>query len=221
VKPPSLVLGLVRRPRLAIAALLGLATWFALRPELAPASRLVIALDTAGLCFLILSAIMVYRTSAEATRAHAQMLDEGHIGMAIVPMGVAALSFAAVFLETRDAKTLPAEIVHLHLALAAGSIVIAWLVTHTLFGIHYAHLFYGDNDEGTSHRGGLEFPGDDDPDYWDFLYFAFVVGMTCQTSDVQVTGRPIRRLTLLHGVLAFFINTVVLAMVINIAASLL
>ena len=199
----------------------GVVVWLALRPLLADSTRLVIGLDAGGILFLILTASMVVRATADATHARAQQIDEGHIGIVVLAVGAAALGLAAIFLETRGAKSLPPDIVHLHLALAAGSIVLAWLVTHTLFGIHYAHLFYGDIGEGTQHRGGLEFPGSEAPDYWDFLYFAFVVGMTCQTSDVQVTGRALRRLTLVHGIVAFFFNTVVLAMAINIAASLL
>jgi len=215
---------LIKRPRLLIPGLFAVAAWFAMRPLAAGSTGFVAALDAGGILFLILTGEMVVRATPKSTRRRAQELDEGQFGMVAVTLGAGLLGLAAVFLETRDAKSLPHAVLLLHLALAASSIVIAWLVTHTLFGLHYAHLFYGDADgdpKTPEHRGGLAFPGDEEPDYWDFLYFAFVVGMTCQTSDVGVTGRQLRRLTLLHGVVAFFFNTVILAMAINIAAGLL
>lgn len=91
---------------------------------------------------------------------------------------------------------------------------------HTVFGMHYAHNFYGDS-ENRAARHGLDFPGEPDPDYRDFTYFSFVIGMTCQVSDVQVTSREMRRLVLIHGVLSFVFNTVILALTVNIVSSLL
>ncbi len=223
MKAPSPLRAAFKRPRLLIPAALVVAVWLALRPVLARSTGFVAALDAGGILFLILIGEMVTRATAETTRRRAQQLDEGQFGMLAVTLLAGLLGLAAVFLETRDAKSLPHDVLLFHLALAGSSIVIAWLVTHTLFGLHYAHLYYGDSDGGKKggHRGGLAFPGDEAPDYWDFLYFAFVVGMTCQTSDVGITRRQLRRLTLLHGVVAFFFNTVILAMSINIAASLL
>ncbi|HEY1723695.1 MAG TPA: DUF1345 domain-containing protein [Magnetospirillaceae bacterium] len=215
----------IRYPRLIVSIAFTIVLGLVLRQFIAQSTSLVVALDGGGALFLILTAVMLARTNHERMMRRAQEIDEGQLGMAIVAFAAAALALAAIFLETRNAKNLPPAILHWHLGLAMGSIVLAWLVTHTMFGLHYAHLFYGgddDPDDGKdTHRGGLEFPGEDKPDYWDFLYFAFVVGMTCQTSDVQVTGRVTRRLTLFQGVLAFFFNTVVLAIAINIAASLL
>jgi uncharacterized membrane protein len=101
---------------------------------------------------------------------------------------------------------------------------LSWGFAHLLFAIHYAHAFYDDSPTAHDPKAvarGLEFPGEKDPDYWDFLYFSFVVGMTCQVSDVQVTGRLMRRLTLGHGIIAFLFNTVILALSINLLAGLL
>lgn len=105
--------------------------------------------------------------------------------------------------------------------LIAGLAVIAsWMLTHTMFALHYAHRYYGDNplQKGEQDRGGLKFPEEPTPDFWDFLYYAFVVGMTCQVSDVQVTSRNMRRLTIGHGVLAFFFNAIILALAVNFIA---
>ena len=108
-----------------------------------------------------------------------------------------------------------------YLLLAGLAVGASWMVTHTTFALHYAHHFYGDGPApgAADDRGGLAFPGGELPDFLDFLYFAFVVGMTCQVSDVQVTTRPMRRLTLLHGVLSFFFNTIILALAVNLLAS--
>jgi uncharacterized membrane protein len=94
---------------------------------------------------------------------------------------------------------------------------------HTVFGLRYAHAFYGDSDEPGEprHAGGLILPSGRMPDYFDFAYYAFVIGMTCQVSDVQITSHRMRRLTLLHSVLAFGFNTIILALMINTVSSLL
>ena len=110
-----------------------------------------------------------------------------------------------------------------HLVLAATTVMTSWTLIHTLFAMRYAHLYYTlDGDEDVECDGtGLEFPGGQQPDYLDFAYFSFVVGMTCQVSDVQITERPLRRLALLHGVLAFIYNTVIVALSINIISGML
>src|SRR5436190_2028312 len=110
-----------------------------------------------------------------------------------------------------------------HLLLTLMTVIFSWALVHTVYGLRYAHAFYGDSDEPgvNRHAGGLIFPGDRPPDYFDFAYFSFVVGMTCQVSDVQITSRRLRRLTLAHSVLAFGSNTIILALLINTVSSLL
>jgi uncharacterized membrane protein len=100
---------------------------------------------------------------------------------------------------------------------------LSWSLMHTVFGLRYAHAFYGDSDQPCEnrHAGGLVFPGERMPDYFDFAYFSFVIGMTCQVSDVQITSHRMRRLTLLQSVLAFGFNTIILALLINTVSSLL
>jgi uncharacterized membrane protein len=102
--------------------------------------------------------------------------------------------------------------------LAGITILLSWLLAHTVFALHYAHEYFRDLAE--NRPPGLNFPSEhDDPDYWDFLYFSFVVGMTAQVSDVQVLTQPWRRLVLAHGILSFLFNTVVLALSINLFAA--
>jgi uncharacterized membrane protein len=136
---------------------------------------------------------------------------------------VAAAATSLVALGFLLQKEVPGLVIPtpVRVVLAGLTVLASWLLTHTIFAVHYAHEFYGDADPGPDRedRGGLAFPGDKAPDYWDFLYYAFVVGMTCQVSDVQVTGRRMRRLTLAHGLVSFIFNTVVLALAVNILAS--
>ncbi len=99
--------------------------------------------------------------------------------------------------------------------LATCSLLLAWLFLNTIFAVHYAHEFYGDS--GGKHSG-LDFPGTKEPDYWDFIYFAFVIGMTFQVSDVQISERKIRRVALVHALIAFFFNVIVIALSVNIVA---
>jgi len=98
---------------------------------------------------------------------------------------------------------------------------ISWVLLHTLFSLHYAHVYYGDSDDDRVRDRGLEFPQDRNPDYLDFAYFSFVIGMTSQVSDVQVKSKRMRRLTLIHGVMSFAFNTFILALFINTVSGLL
>lgn len=109
-----------------------------------------------------------------------------------------------------------------HVVLAALTVISSWLLVHSIMAVHYAHIFYrlSARTEAHTHGVGLDFPEEKHPDFLDFAYFSFVIGMTCQTSDVQITSRRIRRTALLHGVLTFAFNTVILALSINIASGL-
>ena len=106
------------------------------------------------------------------------------------------------------------------LPIIIGGILLSWTLVHTTFCFHYAHLYY-DNEKGTINNAeGLEFPKEKHPDYIDFAYFSFVIGMTFQVSDIEVSARKIRRLALLHGLLSFILNTFVVALTINLIAGL-
>src|SRR5262249_18998164 len=105
-----------------------------------------------------------------------------------------------------------------YLSLAALSIVLSWALIHTIFALHYARAYYSAPGPGGA---GLVFPGEDRPDYWDFLYFAFVIGMTFQVSDVQITDRGFRRTVLCHGIISFLFVIAILSMAVNLGANLI
>jgi uncharacterized membrane protein len=156
-------------------------------------------------------------------RRKAKLQDEGRLVISSLITAAACASLLAIGLILHDNKGIPTAILGVHVGLSVMTILGSWLLVHTIFTLHYAHDYYQE-DLRTSIEDevrGLEFPGCPEPDYWDFLYFSFVIGMTSQVSDVQVTSRSMRRLTLLHGVLSFFFNTAILAMSINIIAGLI
>jgi uncharacterized membrane protein len=212
------------RPRLIFSILIGIATWFAWPHGTATSTRTILSLDCGGIVFLGLTWWMMAHATTERMKLRSRFQDERKTVILMLTGGAAIFSLTAIGIELGGLKSLPEAAVIPHVALAAISLVVSWLVTHTMFALHYAHSFYGDADGDPAtpeHRAGLIFPECEQPDYWDFMYFSLVVGMTCQTSDVQVSSKPMRRLCLAQGVLAFFFNTVILAMAINIAAGLL
>jgi len=160
------------RPRLLIAVVMAVVLWAILPASLAPSTRTILALDLGGVVFLALSWIMMARATPERMRLRARMQDEGRWTILLLTVGAAIFSIAVIAVELRGMKDLPADGQWTHVSLAAGTIVCSWLVTHTMFALHYAHAFYGDadgNPDTIDHIGGLEFPGNEHPDYWDFL----------------------------------------------------
>jgi uncharacterized membrane protein len=145
---------------------------------------------------------------------HAARTDEGRFAILILTVLAALASLGAILVElsTSEGAARTAS----QLALATTTIVLSWAFTHTIFALNYAHDFYGDHG---GKKSGLAFPNEEAPDYWDFVYFSFVIGMTSQVSDVAVTSRLIRRTVNAHGIVAFFFNAALLALTVNIAAS--
>jgi uncharacterized membrane protein len=176
--------------------------------------------DAFAFVSLALISVAVVFTSSQQIRLLARQQD---IGRTITSFFVIATACAAVFAVAfliRGSKSDTRSPFTLHLILAVTTVVLSWLLTHMIFGLRYAHNFYGD-DETRAAKHGLEFPGETHPDYRDFAYFSFVIGMTCQVSDVQVTSRAMRRLVLFHGILSFGFNTVILAFTVNTVSGLL
>jgi uncharacterized membrane protein len=110
----------------------------------------------------------------------------------------------------------------LDIIVAIAGMLLSWFLVHTFFALRYAHLFYGDHKTKPDiHAGGLIFPSEQHPDYLDFAYFSFVLGMTFQVSDVQVTSKQLRRVAMLHGILSFGFNTFIVALTINVIAGMM
>lgn len=209
--------------RLAIAAPFGLVVFLLLPGALTTAMRGAIGWDAGVLLFFVLTAIVVGDGAVAGLQRRASLSDTHlWIILAIVVIAAAASFASLAFVLQRPAGT-DAGTSSLvgRISIAAVTLVLSWIFVHAMFAIRYAHYFYAVPEAKGRHRGGLAFPGHDDPDFWDFMYYAFVVGMTCQVSDVQVVSRGMRRLTLAHGILSFFFNAGVLALAVNILATAL
>jgi uncharacterized membrane protein len=197
--------------RLGVSTLLGVIAYIALnrfRPDL-PGG--ILAWDVGVFCFLFLTFRVIADHSIESIRRRAATLDTRASVLMILVVAAACVSLYGLSLNLDAMPGHPT----LRVVLAGVTVAGSWSLIHTVFSLHYAHFYYAPPE------GGLIFPGGEDPNYYDFLYYGFVVGMTCQVSDVQVSSSGLRRLTLIHGVLSFAFNTVILAMAVSIGATLL
>ena len=212
------------RHRLFISLAAAASVWSGLYGRVHTSTRSIATWDTFAFCVLILAWLTITTTPPEKLRARAQMQDLSRtVIFVFVVLAACAGLFAVGFLFFANKGTQRPHFT-LHLIMSLLAVISSWMLVHTVFGLRYAHMFYGDPDgpEGPQpHAGGLNFPGGRLPDYMDFAYFSFVIGMTFQVSDVQITSRGLRQLVLLHGVLSFGFNTVILALTINTVSALL
>jgi uncharacterized membrane protein len=206
--------------RLLICAAVGALVFLALPVSIRLPLRVASAWVAGVGLFLAITAMVMWGATAEHLRQRARLLDQRRWVILAIIICAAAISMLALgfTLNKVPNETVPALVARL--VLAGLTVLVSWTLTHTVFALHYAHHYFGDGPApgGDDDRGGLAFPGEGPLDYWDFVYYSFVVGMTCQVSDVQVTSRSMRRITLIHGVLSFFFNTVILALAVNLLA---
>ena len=185
---------------------------------IAASSHALLAWTAGASTYLVLSWWLAVEFDAERTRARAQAQDQpGVMLFALLLLSVFA-SFAAIALMLQHVKDLSGAQRAAHLGLSMSALASTWLLMQTIFAFRYAHLYYQEELRGHPHGAGLDFPGKLPPDYFDFMYYAHVVGMTSQVSDVVVTSRQMRRLTLMHSVSAFGFNMLILALSINVMA---
>ena len=180
--------------------------------------RLAAGWDAGVGLFLILTFLKLGRTkSVDGIRARAAALDEG--GALVLPLSLLAAGASVAIVISEAASASAGTSKALEALLTLGTVAASWLFVHVLFGLHYAHRFYAPAGKGD--RGGLIFPGEEQPDYWDFLHFALIIGMASQTADVQIADRALRRLSTVHSLTAFVVNTVLVALAVNLAVSLI
>jgi uncharacterized membrane protein len=183
------------------------------------ATRLLTGWDAGVALYLSLMHPTMLRADIARIQKRAAEQDEGAFAILLLSIVATFASLVAIVVELGGSKQAPSAEVVPHVMLAAATILLSWWFVHTIFSLHYAHEYYGERSDGII--GGLNFPGDTMPDYWDFLYFSLVVGMTSQVSDVAVTSKVIRRMVALHGVLSFFFNLTVLALTVNMVSNLI
>ena len=171
--------------------------------------------------YLALAWWLCERFDARRTRERAQAQDEPSVVLFLLMLLATLACVAAIVVMMQQGKDLSGFARTLHIAVSVVALIASWLFIQTIFAFRYAHRYYQEEMLNEPDGPGLKFPGGLDPDYFDFLYYAHVVGMTSQVSDVQVTSREMRRLTLVHSVLSFGFNMLVLALSINVVAGAL
>lgn len=184
--------------------------------QLAP----LLAGDVFFAIYLLSAGWFVVSSSVDTLRRRADVEDEGAYLITLLTIAAICFCLGSLFSLIGGGAS------HTHLLVSLASVPLGWLSLHTLVAFHYAHLYYESDaapgqglPRNRKDRGGLAFPGTDEPDAWDFLYFSFVIGMTAQVSDVAIEDSRVRRLALVQGLASFFFNTVLLALAVNLAVS--
>lgn len=185
---------------------------------LSPKYAVVVAANAMFVTYLVLVAIEFPRLTAEFLQQRPDDADSPVAAIFLVTILVAVVAMIFLFLALNGAegKVDPFEI-----AASVVSVLLGWFTVHTMAALHYAHEYYRDDpDKQGGVLAGLAFPGNEPPDGAAFLYFSYVLGMTAQVADVAVTSRPMRRLVTIHGVVAFFFNTVIVAATVNVVVTI-
>jgi uncharacterized membrane protein len=171
--------------------------------------------DLFGLTYIIFSVVIFIRVPQDKIQERCSKEDirSWLLFLLVVIACIASLVTVMFFFDSRKEWHMPHWFSSI---IGVGGVAFSWLMVHTSFAFRYAHLFYGDdNKKFSKHARGLTFPDDDAPDYFDFAYFSFVIGMTFQVSDVVITSKGVRRLVLMHSIISFVFNTVIIALTIS------
>jgi uncharacterized membrane protein len=192
---------------------------FTYKIKMEPLLRFMLLWDVFALVYIGFAWMVFFTHNTDQIRRKATAEDGSRFFVFVIVTLAAFASMFTVLLLMLSQESKGSETIYLPVAIAG--MLLSWVLVHTTFVFHYAHLYYDDNpDDAKRPVGGLDFPGPQKPDYIDFAYFSFVVGMTFQVSDVEITRRHIRRVCLLHGLLSFCLNTFVVALTINLVAGL-
>jgi uncharacterized membrane protein len=211
---PLLLRVLLARPRLLLSVFVGLCAFAALTilaGELHVLTRSLLAWDVGVALFLSIAFRLFARSEPAKIRDRARIEDVGSIAILLLTVGASAVSVGALFAWLELSS--PEEVRALDgLLFLYATVLLSWTLIHTIFALHYAHEYYGD---GKGSGGGLIFPGDSEPLYFDFVYFAFTIGTSTAVSDVSISEKRIRHTVILHGITAFFFNVTVLALTVG------
>jgi uncharacterized membrane protein len=205
------------RKRLLLSSMAGLILLPLLPDDLRVVTRLILAWDLTTALYVVSTLWMIGHSTVKTCHDRAALYDEGDWVILLLVVASAAASFVCIALELPVLNS-PRHSLLLGIMITGLTVALSWTFTHVVFTLHYANVYYRPDDDGP---GGLKFPGDRAPDYRDFLYYSFVIGCAAQTGDVATVSPAMRHLTLMHGIVAFAFNTAILALTINVGASLL
>lgn len=208
--------------RLIISLAVGIIVFFIFREDIETLQLTLLSWTCCALSLIVLNWLIIIFARPRSVRNAASIQDYSRLVIFLFIVAASVASLVAVASLLASAKTGHSPVRDYHIGLAIAAVVISWWLIHTIFSVHYAHMYY-DTDTDAGGRlavGGLKFPHTDDPDYLDFVYFGFVIGMTFQVSDVEITDRKIRRMGLLHGVVAFAFNMSIIALTVNLISTL-
>ena len=211
------------RPRLVFSAAGGVAGGLAAHflAGLQVSTAAIVGWDILCLAFIGSMLLNMLKCSISQIRARAEEDDEGRATILTVVLVGTVVAVAAVALELSLAKNAHGLERALRVALAFVTVALSWFMAHLIFAVHYAHGFYNRHEPGAAvSSGGLHFPGDEEPDYWDFLHFAVIIGVAAQTADIENAATPLRQLCTVHALFSFAFNTVIVALTINLLAGL-
>ncbi|SCW74484.1 Uncharacterized membrane protein [Rhizobium mongolense subsp. loessense] len=217
-KRSSIMTYAVRHLSIIIAFIAGLVVFVLLTSRDVNAKNVLVGWNVTAIVFTCVSWRRMLRATVADIRKRAEDLDFSDTFVLFLSIAAALASIAGIGLELHSVKEAPPDVAFARACAAVVTILVSWVFLHTLFTIHYAHRFYRGPDKGE----GLIFPDRiEEPVYWDFLYFSFTIGVAAQTADVAVSTMTMRKIALLHAVLSFLFNTTILALAINVGASLL
>lgn len=208
---------IIGRKRLLASTLAGLILMAVLPSDFRWSTRFILAWDLTALLYITMIMWMIRCSTVEDCHDHAALNDEGDWVILLLVVGAVAASFICIAVELPVLQS-PGHSVTLGVFITGLTVALSWTFTHTVFTLHYANIYYRPDEDGP---GGLLFPGHRAPDYRDFLYYSFVIGCASQTADVSTVSRAMRHLTMVHGIVSFAFNTAILALTINVGASLL
>jgi uncharacterized membrane protein len=210
------------RPRLVLALVGGVTVGLMCRLllSLQPSTSAILGWDALCVGYVVAMMSAMAECSPDQMRARAQRDDEGRATILALVLTAAVAAIVAIALELSLAKTAHGLERGLRIGLAFATVAASWFTVHLIFALHYAHGYYDRDQESSTDARGLRFPGEEEPDYWDFLHFAVIVGVAAQTADIAISAKRLRRLNTVHALFSFAFNTVVVALTINLLAGL-
>jgi len=208
--------------RLLISIAVAAITFLCFNGKLSTPALVLVVWISFALIVIILDWIILFSSHPREVKKIAKLQDSSRAFLFLFVAVATVVSLGAIIYLLKSTKGLPEIAKNEHILLAITAVIVSWWLLHTIFTLRYAHLFYDtDTDDGGKRDGGgLDFPGKEEPDYLDFVYFSFVIGMTFQVSDVVITARKVRRLVLMHALMSFAFNTAILALSINVISGL-